>query len=105
MSQHHEQKKDEKKAKGGAHGGDDGGHLSLVVLGASGDLAKKLVFPALFALYKQDLLPKSLVIVGHARSDLDDAAFKKKVSEKFSVDDDEEDKRKEVCDVLQCTHS
>lgn len=27
--------------------------LSIVVLGASGDLAKKKTFPALFALYKQ----------------------------------------------------
>ncbi|ELR22078.1 glucose6-phosphate dehydrogenase, C-terminal domain containing protein [Acanthamoeba castellanii str. Neff] len=95
MSQH--EQKDEKKAKGGGDG-----HLSLVVLGASGDLAKKMVFPALFALYKQDLLPKSLVVVGHARSELDDAEFKKKISEKFSIDEDnkdaEEKKRKEFLD-------
>ena len=30
-----------------------GGCLSLVVLGASGDLAKKKTFPAIFNLYKQ----------------------------------------------------
>ena len=99
MSQH--KQKDEAKAKGG-----DAGHLSLVVLGASGDLAKKMVFPALFALYKQDLLPKSLVVVGHARSELDDAEFKKKISEKFSIDEDskdaEEKKRKEVSPYVQC---
>ena len=32
--------------------------LSVVVLGASGDLAKKKIFPALFALYYEGLLPK-----------------------------------------------
>jgi len=31
----------------------DTGTLSIVVLGASGDLAKKKTFPALFHLYKQ----------------------------------------------------
>jgi glucose-6-phosphate 1-dehydrogenase len=33
------------------------GTLSIVVLGASGDLAKKKTFPELFHLYKQELLP------------------------------------------------
>jgi glucose-6-phosphate 1-dehydrogenase len=32
--------------------------LSVVVLGASGDLAKKKIFPALFALYYEGLLPQ-----------------------------------------------
>jgi len=32
--------------------------LSVVVVGASGDLAKKKIFPALFALYYEGLLPK-----------------------------------------------
>jgi len=33
--------------------GPENGSLSIVVLGASGDLAKKKTFPALFNLYKQ----------------------------------------------------
>lgn len=32
---------------------EEGGSLAIVVLGASGDLAKKKTFPALFALFKQ----------------------------------------------------
>jgi glucose-6-phosphate 1-dehydrogenase len=32
--------------------------LSIVVVGASGDLAKKKIFPAIFALYYEGLLPK-----------------------------------------------
>jgi glucose-6-phosphate 1-dehydrogenase len=40
----------------------------IVVLGASGDLAKKKTFPALFALYSQGHLPKDVHIVGYART-------------------------------------
>jgi glucose-6-phosphate 1-dehydrogenase len=40
----------------------------IVVLGASGDLAKKKTFPAIFALYQQGLLPKDVKIVGYART-------------------------------------
>lgn len=35
--------------------------LSITVVGASGDLAKKKIFPALFALYYEDCLPEVLV--------------------------------------------
>lgn len=40
----------------------------VVVLGASGDLAKKKTFPALFALYSQGYLPSDVHIVGYART-------------------------------------
>ena len=40
----------------------------IVVLGASGDLAKKKTFPALFALYSQGYLPSDVHIVGYART-------------------------------------
>ena len=40
------------------------------VLGASGDLAKKKTFPALYALYCYDLLPNTVKIIGYARSEL-----------------------------------
>lgn len=51
-------------------------HLSIVVLGASGDLAKKKTYPALFALFSNNLLPPNTVIYGYARSELDDAKFR-----------------------------
>jgi glucose-6-phosphate 1-dehydrogenase len=38
--------------------GDDS-TVSITVIGASGDLAKKKIFPALFALYYEDCLPKA----------------------------------------------
>jgi len=71
--------------KGGGGGGGEDTHLSVVVLGASGDLAKKMVFPSLFALHWQGLLPKSFVVIGHARSALSDTQFKWKVSQDWAV--------------------
>lgn len=38
--------------------------LSVVVLGASGDLAKKKIFPALFALFYEGLLPPNVQFYG-----------------------------------------
>jgi len=35
-----------------------GSNLSITVVGASGDLAKKKIFPALFALFYEDWLPE-----------------------------------------------
>ncbi|XP_057736834.1 glucose-6-phosphate 1-dehydrogenase 6, cytoplasmic-like isoform X1 [Arachis stenosperma] len=49
--------------------GPETGSLSIVVLGASGDLAKKKTFPALFHLYRQGFLPADEVsIFGYART-------------------------------------
>lgn len=50
--------------------------LSVVVVGASGDLAKKKIFPALFALYYEGLLPEDFQIFGYARSSMTDEEFR-----------------------------
>uniref|UniRef100_A0A383VN43 Glucose-6-phosphate 1-dehydrogenase n=1 Tax=Tetradesmus obliquus TaxID=3088 RepID=A0A383VN43_TETOB len=50
--------------------------LSVVVLGASGDLAKKKIFPALFSLYYEGLLPENFQVFGYARSKMTDAEFR-----------------------------
>ncbi|GAV71331.1 G6PD_N domain-containing protein/G6PD_C domain-containing protein [Cephalotus follicularis] len=54
--------------------------LSITVVGASGDLAKKKIFPALFALYYEDCLPKHFTIYGYARSKMTDAELRIMVS-------------------------
>lgn len=36
--------------------------LSIIVVGASGDLAKKKIFPAIFALYYEGFLPEVLFL-------------------------------------------
>mmetsp|Transcript_16370 Transcript_16370/g.26499 ORF Transcript_16370/g.26499 Transcript_16370/m.26499 type:complete len:522 (+) Transcript_16370:120-1685(+) len=46
--------------------------LAVVVVGASGDLAKKKTYPSLLSLYAGSLLPKDLVIYGFARSNMTD---------------------------------
>lgn len=38
-------------------------NLSVTVVGASGDLAKKKIFPALFALFYEDCLPQVLLLM------------------------------------------
>jgi len=54
--------------------------LTIVVVGASGDLARKKTFPALFALYCQGLLPDDFRIFGFARSKMDAEAFRKHIT-------------------------
>ena len=46
----------------------DSSFLSITVVGASGDLAKKKIYPALFALYYEGHLKDNFVIYGYARS-------------------------------------
>ncbi|KAH9745273.1 glucose-6-phosphate 1-dehydrogenase 1 [Citrus sinensis] len=49
-----------------------GSTLSITFVGASGDLAKKKIFPALFALYYEDCLPEDFTVFGYARTKLTD---------------------------------
>ncbi|EFH53294.1 glucose-6-phosphate dehydrogenase 5 [Arabidopsis lyrata subsp. lyrata] len=56
------------------------GSLSIIVLGASGDLAKKKTFPALFHLYHQGFLnPDEVHIFGYARSKISDEDLRDKI--------------------------
>jgi glucose-6-phosphate 1-dehydrogenase len=58
-----------------------GRELSIVIVGASGDLALKKIMPAFFALYCQGLLPKNFRIVGFSRTPLSDADFRARAVE------------------------
>jgi len=53
------------------------GHI-FVVLGASGDLAKKKIYPTLWALYRDKLMPEGTKIFGYARSKLTVAQLREK---------------------------
>jgi glucose-6-phosphate 1-dehydrogenase len=50
--------------------------VTIVIFGASGDLAHRKLIPALYIAYAQNLLPPSFTIVGLARRDYDDAVFR-----------------------------
>ncbi|KAG1469713.1 hypothetical protein G6F56_003096 [Rhizopus delemar] len=69
--------------------------LTIIVLGASGDLAKKKTFPAIFALYKDGFLPKNTKVMGYARSDLDEQEFHKRVQSNLEIDSDDLKKKSE----------
>jgi glucose-6-phosphate 1-dehydrogenase len=53
----------------------------LVIFGASGDLAQRMLLPSLYGLQHAGLLPTTLRILGSARSEMDDAAFRDTVAD------------------------
>ena len=50
-------------------------HL-LVIFGASGDLSRRKLIPALFNLLKQNHLPKGFAVLGVGRTEMDDTSFR-----------------------------
>ncbi|KAJ1563284.1 Glucose-6-phosphate 1-dehydrogenase, partial [Nowakowskiella sp. JEL0078] len=61
-------------------------------LGASGDLAFKKTYPALFGLFKNQFLPSQTQIVGYARSEIKLDDFRHRVSSRIKVNNDNEKK-------------
>ena len=57
----------------------------LVIFGASGDLAKRKLIPALYELHTQALLPEKLAVLGVSRTELTDSAFREKMKEFLPV--------------------
>ena len=53
--------------------------LTVIVIGASGDLAKKKTFPSLLHLYDDSLLPEDAIIWGFARSAMSDDELRRKL--------------------------
>lgn len=58
--------------------------LSMVVIGASGDLAKKKIYPALFALYVEGHMPEYFTIWGFARSKMSNEEFREYIGTSLS---------------------
>ena len=53
----------------------------LTIFGATGDLARRMLLPALYRLQADGLLPPALRILGTARSELDEAGFRALVAD------------------------
>jgi len=51
----------------------------VVIFGASGDLTRRKLIPALFSLFERGLLPPEFFLLGYARSPLTDEAFREAV--------------------------
>lgn len=69
-------------ATGGTLG--HGDPCTLVILGATGDLAKRKLFPAIYELFKSNLLAKHFAVVGVDRVAQDDEAFRASVHDALS---------------------
>jgi glucose-6-phosphate 1-dehydrogenase len=53
------------------------GDFSLIIFGASGNLAQLKIFPALYSMALKGRMPERFAIVGFARSEMDDDGFRK----------------------------
>src|SRR5208283_1094875 len=49
---------------------------TIVIFGASGDLTRRKLIPALYSLTQERLLPTSMAVVGFARRESSDADFR-----------------------------
>jgi glucose-6-phosphate 1-dehydrogenase len=63
----------------------------MVIFGASGDLTRRKLVPALFNLRVGRLLPDEFVVLGVARQPLSDEEFRKRVSEDLAECDESKD--------------
>jgi len=54
---------------------------TVIIFGASGDLTKRKLVPALYRLVQQRLLPAEFAIVGLARTEMSDDEFRRKMKE------------------------
>jgi len=72
----------------------------LVIFGASGDLTKRKLIPALYALEIQNLLPEKFAIIGASRSELSDDQFRDAMKEGLQKFSNEKDKSRDKVDAF-----
>src|SRR5690606_12569098 len=63
-------------------------HDSLLLFGATGDLAQRYLFPSLLHLLRDRLLPDGFRVIAIGRSDHDDDGFRAWLRERISEDRD-----------------
>ncbi|MGN6431172.1 MAG: glucose-6-phosphate dehydrogenase [Gaiellaceae bacterium] len=67
---------------------------AMVIFGASGDLTKRKLFPAIYSLALRELLPEQFAVVGVARTEESDDAFRERMKaavQEFGRDEFRED--------------
>ncbi len=65
--------------------------LKIVIFGATGDLVKKKIIPAIFNLYKNNLIQEDFEILGVSRKTLSDKDFQKFISDSLEPKDNIDD--------------
>jgi glucose-6-phosphate 1-dehydrogenase len=56
----------------------------IILYGATGDLAKRMVLPAIYELFGRDLLPKAFRLVGNGRGDVAHEDFRERIRESLA---------------------
>ena len=74
---------------------------TMVVLGASGDLSRRKLMPALYQMAKDGLLPEPFQLLGVGRDSYDDAAFRKLMRAELAKSDEIEGVDDAVWERLQ----
>ena len=69
----------------------------IVIFGASGDLAKRKLIPALYRLFSQGMLPQDFSIVGVGRTAFTDASFRQHLQESLADTADSDDRSSHFC--------
>jgi glucose-6-phosphate 1-dehydrogenase len=72
---------------------------TLVVFGATGDLAGRKLYPALAALAGRKQLPTCFALVGVARTEMSDGDFERRVFESIDAAEKSEDERKAFAEL------
>ncbi|CAM4693638.1 glucose-6-phosphate 1-dehydrogenase isoform X1 [Caretta caretta] len=67
----------------------------FIIMGASGDLAKKKIYPTIWWLFRDGLLPDDTYVMGYARSKITVADIRKQSQPYFKVEPDEQEKLEE----------
>ena len=77
--------------------------MTFVLFGATGDLAKRKIFPALYHLLLDQKLPKPISIVGLGIDDLSDSDFQEKVKESIETfDESSKTNERDIGEFLDC---
>src|SRR5579863_10421884 len=64
--------------------GRTGDACAMVIFGASGDLTKRKLIPALYNLAKENLLSKEFALIGFARSEMSSEDFRKLIGDELN---------------------
>jgi len=62
-------------------------YQTIIIFGATGDLAHRMLFPSLYNLFVDGLLPDDVLIIGSGRGEMDDQGFRASI--KLPDDDDQ----------------
>ena len=59
--------------------------MTFVLFGATGDLAKRKIYPALYNLYRDQKLPKQISVIGLGRRQVSHEDFQERIKESIET--------------------